>query len=316
MKITVLDKNSLGADLSIDCLKKFGEVISFDTTSTDNTIKNISDSDCIVINKVKITREIMEAVPSLKLICIFATGYDNVDISAAKELGIGVCNVPGYSTDSVALITLATVLALFTHLREYNRSVTDGTYTASGVANRLTPVFHELKGMTWGIIGAGNIGSSVARIAESFGARVIVNKKTPNDKFNCVDIDTLCRESDIITIHCPLNNETRGLISAEKIKLMKRSVIIVNEARGAVVVDNDITEAIKNGRIGAFGSDVYTSEPFGADHPFNSIMQYDNVLLTPHCAWGAFEARVRCLCTICDNIQSFINGDRLNRVDK
>jgi glycerate dehydrogenase len=167
----------------------------------------------------------------------------------------------------------------------------------------------------WGIVGLGNIGRAVAKIAEAFGAKVIAYKRKSVSDYECVDIDELCRRSDIITLHCPLNEGTRNLISKEKLALMKEDVIIVNEARGAVVNEKDICEAIINGDIGAFGSDVYSTEPFEEDHPFYEIKDKSNVLLTPHAAWGAYEARVRCLEIICDNIDAFINYKIQNRVD-
>ncbi len=315
MKITVLDRASLGDDLLLDELYDIGEVEVYDSTSPLELPERVAESEVLVLNKVKITDEVLGLAKRLKLICITATGFDNVDIISARKRGVAVCNVPGYSTDSVALITMATVLSLITHLREYNRFVTDGSYAASGVPNKLTPVYHEVRGLKWGIVGYGNIGRAVAEVAKALGADILVNKRTPIDGVRCVDIDTLCRESDIITIHCPLNDASRGLISSEKIALMKRNVIIVNEARGAVVCDKDIVEAIRAGRIGGFGSDVYTVEPFGTDHPFSEIMHNDNVILTPHCAWGAYESRARCLSIVCDNIREFYNGKTKNRVD-
>jgi glycerate dehydrogenase len=236
-------------------------------------------------------------------------------VETARARGVGVCNVPGYSTDSVALFTVANVLSLYTHLREYNEYVTSGEYSRSGIPNKLTPVYHEIKGKTWGIIGLGNIGKAVAEVAKALGARVIANKRTPVEDYECVDVDTLCRESDIITIHCPLNDESRNLINKDKIDLMKKDVVIVNEARGAVVNEYDITEAIKKGMIGAFGSDVYSTEPFSTDHPFYEIKDFCNVLFTPHAAWGSYESRLRCIGIICDNISAYISGDRKNRVD-
>ncbi len=315
MKIKVLDRASLGSDTPVERLSELGELITYDNSSQLQVIERVSDADVIVINKIKVTEEVLCAAENLKLICVFATGYDNIDISAAKARGVGVCNVPGYSSYSVALFTAAKVTALFTHLFEYRNFVNSGEYTASGIANRLVPVYHELSGKTWGIIGYGGIGSAVAKIAAGFGANVIVNKRSAIEGIRCVDIDTLCRESDIITIHCPLNNDSRGLISKEKISLMKPSVIIVNEARGAVVVESDIRDAILDRKIGGFGCDVYSTEPFGADHPYNDIMNMDNVILTPHAAWGAYEARERCLNIIVENINSFVNGKILNRVD-
>lgn len=316
MKITVLDRSSMGMDLPLEMLERFGEVNVYDSTLAEQIDERISDSDVIVLNKVKITDDIMNSSKKLKLICVFATGYDNVDIKAAEKKGVAVCNVPGYSTDSVVLFTMANALALFSRLREYNEFVTSGEYTASGIPNKLTPAFYELAGKTWGIVGLGNIGKAVARVAEAMGARVIANKRTPDSQYECVDIDELCRRSDIITLHCPLNDGTRHIINKDRIALMKENVVIVNEARGAVVNEADIRDAILSGRIGAFGSDVYSIEPFPEDHPLNAIKNESNVLLTPHAAWGAYEARVRCLKIICDNINSFIDGKILNRVDK
>ncbi len=316
MKITVLDKASLGEDTPVERLKALGELIIYESSTPKEVLLRVTDTDVLIINKIKITKEVIDKAQNLKLICVFATGFDNIDVKAAKEKGIGVCNVPGYSSDSVALFTAAKVTALFTHLFEYRDFVTSGKYTASGVPNRLVPVYHEIAGKTWGIIGYGGIGKAVAKIAEGLGARVIVNKRTLVDDAECVDIDTLCHESDIITIHCPLNDETRGLISKEKIALMKKDVIIVNEARGAVVVEEDIRDAVISGNIGGYGCDVYSTEPFSENHPYNDIMKHDNVILTPHAAWGSYEARVRCLNIIIDNINSFVGGKTLNRVDK
>ncbi len=316
MRISVLDRASLGMDTPLEALSRFGEVEIFDSTLPELVADRAAASDVIIINKVKITREVLVAAPRLRLVCVFATGYDNVDVEAARELGVAVCNVPGYSTDSVALFTVATALTLYSHLGEYNDYVKSGEYTESGMPNRLVPVYHELAGKTWGIIGYGNIGRAVGGVAEAFGARVIACKRTPIDEVKCIDINTLCRESDIITIHCPLNDGTRGIINKERIALMKPSVVIVNEARGAVVCEADIAEAIEAGRVAAFGCDVYSTEPFGKDHPYARIMNRKNVLLTPHAAWGAYEARARCISIIADNIQSFLGGKILNRVDK
>ncbi len=314
MKIAVLDKFSLGEDTPLEGLDRFGEVVVYDKTAPGEIKDRIVDVDVVIINKVKMTREVIAASDALKLICVFATGFDNIDITAANERGVAVCNVPGYSTDSVALFTVANVLALYTHLREYNDYVTSGEYSSSGIPNKLTPVYHEINGKTWGIIGLGNIGRAVADVAKAFGARVIANKRTPVSDYECVDIDTLCKESDIITIHCPLNDESRNLIDEKRLALMKKDVVIVNEARGAVVNEADVANAVKKGMIGAFGTDVYSTEPFGTDHPFYEIKDYNNVLLTPHAAWGSYESRVRCISIICENIAAFIEGERKNRI--
>lgn len=315
MKISVLDRATLGSDIPLDMLASLGELTVYDSTLSSELADRIRDAEVIVLNKVKITAEALEHAECLKLICVTATGYDNIDVAEAKKRGIAVTNVPGYSTDSVVLFTVATVLSLVAHLPEYNKFVTDGSYTASGVANRLSPVYHEIRGMTWGIIGYGNIGKAVGDVAKALGARVIVNKRNPIIDAECVDIDQLCKESDIITVHCPLNSETHKLINGKTISLMKPNVVLVNEARGGVIDSEAVAKAIEDGSIGAFGADVYEVEPLSKDHPFNRIMKRSNVLLTPHSAWGAYESRVRCLETVARNISAFSNNKSLNRVD-
>ena len=316
MKIVILDRAAMGMDTPMEVLNKFGEVVCYDSSTSDEAMIRSREADVIILNKVKVDRKLMDAAENLKLICVFATGFDNIDITYAREKGIAVCNAPGYSTDSVTLFTVTTVLALCSHIIEYNNFVRSGEYSSSGVANRLTPVYHDIAGKTWGIIGYGNIGSAVGRVAEALGARVLVYKRNPIGSANCVDLDTLCRESDIITVHCPLNDQSRNLINSEKLSLMKSDVILVNEARGAVLDEEAVACAVEEGRIDGFGCDVYSSEPFGADHPYHRIKDRSNVILTPHAAWGSYEARERCINIIAKNIDSFIAGDLLNRVDK
>ena len=315
MNICVLDRASMGDDTPFDPIYNFGKVEIYDKTSPLEVLERTKDTEVIITNKVKITREVIENAKKLRLVCVFATGFDNIDINAAREFNVAVCNVPGYSTDSVSLLTVATALSLYSHLGEYRDYVTSGKYTDSGVANRLVPVFHELKGKTWGIVGFGNIGRAVGKVAEAFGMRVLVNKRNPIPDYECVDIDTLCRESDIISLHCPLNDGTREIINKQRLEIMKDSAILVNEARGAVVDETAVAEAIKNKTIAGFGCDVYSVEPFAKSHPYTEIMNYPNVILTPHAAWGAYEARVRCVTTIASNIESFLSKKTLNRVD-
>ncbi len=315
MNIAVLDYDAMGRDLSLAPLEALGQVTVYGKTAPQEAAERVAGAEIIVVNKVKITRQVIEAAPQLRLICEFATGFDNIDLAAARMHGVAVCNVPAYSTDSVALFTIATVLSLVTHLEDYHRYVSSGEYTASGVPNRLTPAYHELAGKTWGMLGCGNIGGRVACIARAFGMNVIVSKRTPHPEYRTVDVDTLCRESDILSIHCPLNDTTRGIIDRARLALMKHTAILVNEARGAVVNEADVAEAVRVGRIAAFGADVYGNEPFGTDHPFYDIKDYPNVLLTPHVAWGAVEARERCLGVIVENIRAYLAGETKNRVD-
>ncbi|MBO7195898.1 MAG: hydroxyacid dehydrogenase [Clostridia bacterium] len=316
MKIVLLDRATLGYDTPLSVLDKFGEVIIYDHSTPEEALARVHDAEVIIINKLKVTRQLMEKAAKLKLVCVFATGYDNIDVAAAREMSIAVCNVPGYSTDSVVLFTISTTLALYSHLFEYNSFVKSGEYSSSGAPNRLVPVYHDLSGKTWGIVGYGNIGKAVARVAEAMGARVIVYKRNPCNGAECVDIDKLCMESDIISLHCPLNEESKHLINKSRIDLMKPGVVIVNEARGAVTDEEAIATAIEENKIAAFGCDVYSTEPFDKSHPFNRIKDSKNVILTPHAAWGSYESRERCINIIAQNIVAFISGKIQNRVDK
>lgn len=314
MKIVFLDASTLGADIDLSLYKKYGELTVYQSTAQEEFADHVADSDVVIINKLKVGRHNLPACPSVKLICVTATGYDNIDTEYCKEKGIAVCNVVGYSTQNVAQLTVAMVLSLISHLGEYNRSVADGTYSRGTVANILTPVYHEIYGKTWGIVGYGNIGKQVAAVAKALGCKVIVHKRTEIEGEECVDIDTLCKESDIISVHTPLNDGTRGLISRERIAMMKNDAIFINVARGAVVDEIALTDAVLNDKIGGIGVDVYSKEPFPTDHPYASIAGRDNVIFTPHMAWGSYEARVRCCDEIALNIEAFLAGERRNRV--
>lgn len=314
MKIAILDAKTLGDDIDFTGLQKLGEVIAYPATAPHETVQRLAEVDCVIVNKVRIDASVLPGADRLKLVCVAATGYDNINLADMQEKGIAVCNVVGYSTHSVAQLTLSMVLSLAMHLPAYNRFVESGAYTKSGVANCLVPVYHELAGKTWGIVGCGNIGSQVASVAQAMGCRVIACKRTPDSQYTCVDIDTLCREADVITVHTPLTPETEDLISKERIAAMKPDAILVNVARGAVCDEEALCAAILEGRLGGLGVDVYTKEPFPADSPYNRVMHMDNVCLTPHMAWGAYEARNRCLQEICLNIESFHRGERRNRL--
>ncbi len=314
MKITVLDKSTLGADIDLSPIYALGEVDEYETTSPEYVAERIVDSEVVIINKIKLNEGNLKNAEKLKVICVAATGYDNIDTAYCKSAGIALCNVPGYSTDSVAQVTLSMALSLVTHLKEYEGYVRSGEYSQSGVANKLTPVYHELSSITWGVIGGGGIGTKVAEIAEAFGCKVLMCRRKQEGKFNLADIDTICKECDIISLHVPLSDETRNLINTDRIRSMKKSAIVINTARGAVTDEKALAEAIKNDLIGGLGVDVYSVEPFPADHPYTEILNYDNVCFTPHMAWGSFEARNRCIRKIAENIESFYNGENKNRI--
>lgn len=318
MKITILDAATLGEDLIPEIPKLFSEYgeVEVRLSTLPEEIEDVTaDADVVIVNKIKLSKSNLDRTDKIKLICVTATGYDNIDVEYCKERGIAVCNVVGYSTDSVAQTTVMMALALANRLTEYTRFVKSGEYTKSGIANRLTPVYHELAGKVWGIVGAGNIGKKVAKIAEAFGCRVVVCKRKKEEGMECVDIDTLCEISDIISVHAPLTDETRNLINRERIAKMKNDAIFINVARGAIADEEALADAIKEDRLGGLGIDVYTVEPFASNHPFAEISGNDKVCLTPHNAWGAYEARLRCLDIISDNIKAFLCGEKKNRVD-
>ncbi len=314
MKTVILDKNTFGDDLDVSALSDYGELEIYGSSSEKEILERTQDVDIIITNKCKLNAKTLSMAKRLKLICEFATGFDNIDIEYCRKNGIAVSNVVGYSTSSVAQITVGTVLSLYNKLPDYTEYVNSGEYTRSGVANRLVPQYREICGKTWGIVGYGNIGKAVGRAAEALGCRVIVYKKN-SDSDKCRDIDTLCAESDIITVHLPLNNETKGIINEERIALMKKTVVLVNEARGSVWDERAVADAVLNGKIAALGCDVFSSEPFSEEHPFSKLCGMKNVILTPHMAWSAYEARLRCFNETLANINAFIDEERRNRLD-
>ena len=314
MNITVLDAATLGEDVTFEKWEALGNLTVYKYTYASEVVPRLKDSDIAIINKVKMTDEVIKSLPKLKLICVTATGYDNISLSACKERGVALCNVKGYSTHSVAQVTMSLVLSLMTHLDEYCDSVKNGEYQNSGIENRLTPVFHELYGKTFGIVGLGNIGRQVARIAEAFGCNVLCFKKTPDRNYCCVDLETLLRNSDIVTLHLPLNDQTEKIIGEKELSLMKPNAILVNVSRGAVTDEKAVAEALKNHTIGGFATDVYSVEPMENISPLNEIKDFENVLLTPHMAWGAYESRIRCINEIAENIAAYIKNERRNRI--
>lgn len=315
LTVVVLDASTLGDDLDLSPLKALGEVKVYQTSTAEEIAQRIVDADILMQNKAKLTADLLSKAKKLKVICEAATGFDNIDVAYCRDHGIAVTNVPGYSTQCVAQITFTLALSLITHLPQYTQFVQSGEYTASGVANKLSPAFCELYGKTWGIVGYGNIGKQVGRIAQAFGCNVIVHKRTPEGGVRCVDIDTLCRESDIISLHTPLNDGTRGLIGKAQLDMMKKNAILVNVARGAVTDEEAVADALLSGKLAGFGCDVYSTEPFPAGHPIDRIKDLPNVCLTPHIAWGGYETRVRLLDEMIKNAQAFLSGERRNRVD-
>ncbi len=313
LKIVILDKDTLGHDIDLTPLRQLGETAEFGTTPPELIPERIADADMVVINKIKLNSSNLGRAKNLRLICVAATGYDNIDTEYCRAHGIALCNVPGYSTHSVAQLTMAMALSLATHLPEYNRFVSSGEYGASGVANRLTPVYHDIAAMKWGVVGGGGIGMRVAEIARAMGCDVMVCRRKNEGDFPLADIDTVCRQCDIISLHVPLSDSTRGMISRRRIAAMKQGAIVVNVARGAVADEQALADAAREGKI-LLGVDVYSREPFGEDHPFYAIRNLDNVCLTPHMAWGSAESRARCVREMAENARAFFAGETRNRI--
>ncbi len=314
MKIVILDKNTLGDDIDVAPIRALGEVDAYPSTLPEEVAERVKDTDVIVANKIKLGEHNLENAKNVRLICVTATGYDNIDTLYCKKRGIALCNVPGYSTESVAQLTLCMALSLVMHLPAYADFVNSGAYSASGVANRLVPVYHEISSLTWGVVGGGGIGGRVASVAKALGAKVLMCRRQAQSDYESADIDTLCEKADIISLHVPLTEDTRGMISRERIAKMKNGVILINVARGAVTDERALADAIISGKLGGIGIDVYSAEPLPKEHPFTAILGRENVLLTPHMAWGAKEARERCVFEVAENIRLFFENNSRNRI--
>ena len=315
MRIVILDAKTLGEGVVFDDIEAVGDVTSYPLTAPDEIAVRIANADVVIVNKIRLNESNLREAKNLKLICVAATGYDNIDTTYCRARGIAVCNVVGYSTDSVAQLTIGLALNLLMHLPDFTGFVKDGSYSRSGVANCLSPVFHELSGKTWGVIGAGNIGMKVAQIADALGCRVLLHCRHPKEsKYPILSLDEICAASDILSVHTPLNEDSYHMINADAIAKMKDGVLLVNLARGAVTDENAVAQAVLSGKIGGFATDVYSVEPFGEEHPMYSLRKHPHVCMTPHMAWGAVEARQRCIHEMAGNISAFVQGDIRNRV--
>lgn len=315
MKLVVLEKESLGTDLDITYFNEFGEVDYYDRTVYDEIADRIADADIVIANKVPLNESTLSGAKNLKIICETATGYNNVDLDYCKARGIRVTNVVGYSTPIVAQHTFAMALYLLEKLPVYDTYVKNGDYAKSPIFTCFEPFFTELEGKTWGIIGLGNIGRKVAEIAKVFGCRVIFYSASGNNTtsdYERVDFETLLAESDILSLHCPLTDRTQNIINAEALAKMKKTAILINVARGPVVDEQALYDALMSGQIAAAGLDVLVKEPIAADNPLAKIQDSTKLLITPHMAWGSHEARERCAREVYKNIQSFLAGEERN----
>ena len=315
MKITVLDRRTVtSGDISFAPLEEVGAVRYFDVLPPEEIAGAIGDSDAVIVNKAKITEEVMAACPKLRFIGLFATGYNNIDTEAAKRRGICVCNVPGYSTDSVTQHTFALILHFASRADDYARSVARGDWENSETFSYLAFPTSELRGKTLGIFGFGTIGRSVATVAKAFGMRVIACVRRPAefDGVEFVDRDELFSRSDYLTLHCPLTEETRHLVCRETLCKMKPSAVIINTARGGVIEEEALCEALNGGRIAGAGIDVLDEEPMRKNHPY---LRAKNCYITPHVAWACAEARERLVFLVAENLKGFRDGNVINCVN-
>lgn len=318
MKIAILDAATLGDDINLDIFKDFGYLEIYPITKTkEETIERVKDKHIVITNKVVIDKEVMDNAPYLKLICVAATGYNNIDINHAKQKGIAVSNVAGYSTNSVVQHTFAMLFYLLESLKYYDDYVKSGEYSKSPIFTHIGKPFWEIAGKTWGIIGLGTIGKKVAQIAENFGCDVIyysTSGKNISQKYPHKALDELLSISDIVSIHAPLNDYTKNLITYDKIKLMKKTAILLNLGRGGIINEEDLAKALDEGLIAAAGLDVLEKEPINPDNPLLHIKNKDRLFITPHIAWTSIEARQTLVKEIYLNIDAFIHGKQRNRI--
>lgn len=309
LNIVFLDASTIGKVIAIDKIAALGNYTSHELTTPDQRIDRIKGNQVVITNKVIIDKTVIDACPELKLVCISATGMNNVDLEYAKQKGIVVKNVAGYSTESVAQVTFAILLHLLTNISYFDRYVKSSEYTQSPIFTHHGRVFWELKGKKYGIVGMGTIGTRVAEIAQAFGAEIqyySTSGKNLNAPYKCVGFDQLLESSDIISIHCPLNEQTENLFAFEEFKKMKPSSILINVGRGKIVNEADLAKALNENLFAAAGLDVLEDEPIKEDNPLLHLKNPEKLLITPHIAWISQEAREELVMGIYKNITSWL----------
>lgn len=317
MKLAILDAKTLVNDIDLSGFSQFGEVEIFQTTKPEETLERVKDKDIVITNKVVIDKNIMDNAQNLKLICVAATGVNNIDIEYAKQKGIQVRNVAGYSTESVVQHTFAMLFYLLESLRYYDDYVKSGEYAKSDIFTHLGRPLWEIRGKTWGIIGLGTIGRKVADVASAFGANVIYYSTSGverKEKYPRVSLEELLKTSGIVSIHTPLNEKTKGLIGYEQIKLMKPTAYLLNLGRGGIVIEEDLAKALDENLIAGAGLDVLEKEPIVEDNPLLKVKNKEKLFITPHIAWTSIEARKTLINEIIENIKAFLEGKDRNRV--
>ncbi len=317
MKIVFLETDTLGEDVDLSIFDRLGEVVKYPLSNPAENAKRCEDADIIVVNKVPMNEETLGQARNLKLICITATGTNIVDFPYVNQRKITVTNVKGYSTQSVIQHTFALFFYLYEKLSYYDGFVKSGEYIRSDVFSHFVAKFHELAGKTWGIIGLGEIGRGVAEVAKQFGCSIIyysTSGRNSNPEYRQVDLDTLLKESDIISIHAPLNDRTNRLIGEQELQKMKKSAVLLNLGRGPIVDEHALCRALKEDWIAGAGLDVLTAEPMAADNPLIEIQDSTRLIITPHIAWATVEARQRVTQEIYENILAYQRNEERNVV--
>lgn len=310
MKLVFLDKKTIGEDIDFSPFRKLGDVVEYDFTLPEEVPERAADADVLIVNKIPVNEQTIHTASHLKLICVTATGTNNLDKAYLDRRGIAWRNVAGYSTDSVAQHTFAMLFYLLEHLRYYDEYVKDRRYLNDTMFTHFARHFHQISGMTWGIIGLGAIGRKVADLAAVFGADVLyysASGRDPQDGYRQVDLDTLLSQSDIISVHAPLNEYTENLLDSAAFQKMKSGAILLNLGRGPIIDETALADALKNGQIAAAGLDVLSEEPMRASSPLLEILDHDNLLITPHIGWASVEARTRLMQIIAEQIREFFN---------
>ena len=315
MKIVITDAQTVFDDIvNTSPLYELGEVEEFGLLKFEDVAEAVRDADVILCNKTLLNAESLRLAGNLKYIGLFATGYNNIDIDYCREKGIAVCNAGSYSTNAVAQHTFALILEHFNNTSSYKKYVADGRWKRSKTFSPFVYPLNELAGKTLGIVGLGSIGTAVARIANAFEMNVIAYNRSPRNikGVKQVDFETLLKESDIVTVHCPLNDESENMFDKGAFEKMKKTALFVNTARGGVMNEQDLFEALNNGVIGGACIDTLTVEPMVEDC---ILMEVPNCIITPHIAWAPVETRQRLMGIVIDNIKAFLRGERVNRVD-
>lgn len=315
MKLLITDAATLKSnnDISTERFEKFGECLTCDNIDRETLIKTVGDFDVILCNKTVIDREVIEAAKKLKYIGIFATGYNNIDLSAAKKHGVAVCNIAGYSTNAVAQQVIAYILMHYTRIAEYNDFVHNGGWQNSEIFSPLVFTADEVFGKTLGIIGYGNIGKAVKRAAEGLGMRVIVNTRTvrKDDNTEFVSLDELLASSDIVTIHCPLTEQSADMMNSDTFAKMKDGAFFINTSRGGTVDETALFDALESGKLSGAAIDVLKTEPMSRDC---KLLKAKNLIITPHSAWAPYSTRLRLLDLVEESLERFINGESINNL--